>query len=234
MVTNVPTCWICGATADSAEHMVKASDVRAIFPGLNQRAPAFRHSKHLKNEPVRGAQAPILKFKPSLCRHCNNARSQPWDKAWEALEKGVREAKPRLRTRDRIPLGRIFAVNRHDSMLHVHQFLTKLLGCIAVEHDIPLPVASFAHHLRSGSAEPTLRIVFVHIPPGSTRIKIQVGHVDAKTDKNTGEVATAVWHYIVGSLGVAVSYARPGLSQLRFTSNLGWHPDDVSRTWILR
>lgn len=232
MATGIPTCWICGAVADSAEHMVKASDVRAIFPGLNQRSPAFRHSKHQINEPIRGPKAPILKFRPSLCQHCNNARSQPWDRAWESLEKGVREAKPALNAKDRIPLGRIFAANRDQSMLHVHQYLTKLLGCVAVEYDIPLPVASFAHHLSSGTAEPTLRIIFVYIQPYNT--KIQVGHVNAKIDKATGEAATAVWHYIVGSLGVAVSYVRPGLSHLRFTPKTGWHPDDTSRTWVLR
>lgn len=230
----MPECWICGEPADSAEHMIKASDVRAIFPGLNTSSPAYRHSKHRRNEPVRGAQAAILKFRPSLCQHCNNARSQPWDKAWEALEKGVREARPRLHARDRIPLSRIFSVSRRQSMLHVHQYLTKCFGCVAVENQIPLPIAKFAHHLRSGTADPSLRIVFVHIPPGSCKVQIQVGHVNATTNKDTGVIATAVWHYIVGSLGVAVSYTRPGLSQLRFTTSLGWHPDDASCTWILK
>lgn len=119
-------------------------------------------------------------------------------------------------------------------MLHIHQFFTKLLGCVAVEHNIPLPIASFAHHLRSETAEPNLRIVFVHIPAGSTKDKIQIGYVNATTNITTGEVMKAVWHYIVGSLGVAVSYVRPGLSQLRFTAKLGWHLNNVSRTWRLR
>lgn len=234
MTTVITTCWICGAAADSAEHMVKASDFRVMFPGRTQNAPAYRHSKHRINELVRGAEASVLKFKPSLCQPCNNARSQPWDRAWEALEKGIREARPRLSKGNRIPLGRIFAMNRQNSMLHIHQFFTKLLGCVAVEYDIPLPIASFAHHLRSETAEPNLRIVFVHIPAGSTKDKIQIGYVNATTDISTGEVMTAVWHYIVGSLGVAVSYVRPGRSQLRFTANLGWHPNDVNRTWRLR
>lgn len=234
MGEKMPTCWICGAVADSAEHMVKASDVRAIFPGLNQRSPAFRHSLGRSNEPVRGARAPILKFRPSLCQHCNNARSQPWDRAWEILERGVREAKPPLKAGDRIPLRRIFVSSRNESMIHVHQFFTKLMGCVAVEHNIPLPISSFAEHLKAGIAEPTLRIAFVHIPPGSTKIKIQVGHVHAKTDKVTGIIATAVWHYVVGSLGVEVSYARHGYSQLRFFSKLGWHPNDINRTWKLQ
>jgi hypothetical protein len=229
----MPICWICGAVADSAEHMVKASDVRAIFPRLTQMSPAFRHSYGRTNEAVRGANAVILKFRPSLCQYCNNSRSQPWDRAWQLLERNLREAKPPLKTGDRIPLGRIFISNRTESMLHVHQFFTKLMGCVAIEHNIPLPVASFAQHLKAGAAEPTLRIAFVHIPPGSTKIKIHIGNVNTKTDKVTGVIATAVWHYVVGSICVEVSYVRPGFAQLRFVRKLGWHPDDVSRTWKL-
>ena len=234
MAMGEPACWICGAVADSAEHMVKASDVRANLPGLTHRRPAFRHTKHQRNIPVRGAQAPILKFKPSICQHCNNARSQPWDRAWETLERGVREARPQLREGDRIPLGRIFPVNRQQAMLNVHLFLTKMFGCVAVENSIPVPIESFARHLMNGTPDPSIRLVFVHIPPGSTKIKIQVGHVNVRNDNQTGHTATAVWHYIVGTLGVAVSFAKPGLHQLRFTTNLGWHPDDVNRTWTLR
>jgi hypothetical protein len=230
---TVPSCWICGADANSAEHMVKASDVRAHFPGLNQKTPAYRQSSKRKNEPIRGAKAPILKFRPSLCAHCNNARSQPWDKAWAALERGVRESRPALRTGDRIPLEHIFPNARYSSMLGVHQYFTKLLGCYSVEYDVPLPVSSFAHHLLQGSAEPGLRLVFVHVPQGSMNAKIQVGHVQSWTGDQSGRSLAAVWHYIVGTLGVAISYTAPGYAALRFTSKHGWHPDDVSRTWRL-
>jgi hypothetical protein len=227
-------CWICGAPADSAEHMVKASDVRAMFTGLSHHAPAYRQSSGRLNEPVRGAKAPILKFKPSLCQHCNNARSQPWDRAWEALEKGVREAWPALRKGSRIPLGTIFPNSRRESMTYVHQYFTKLLGCIAVEYAVPLPLQSFAQNLRAGLPEPSMRLVFVHIATESMRAKIQVGHVQSWTGDQTGQSVAAVWHYIVGRLGVAVSYVRPGYSSMRFTSCEGWHPDDTSCTWMLQ
>lgn len=230
----VAPCWICGAEANSAEHMVKASDVRAIFPGLSHHTPAYRQSSQRLNEPVRGAKSPILKFKPSLCQHCNNARSQPWDRAWESLERGVREARPALRRGSRIPLATIFPSSRRESMMNVHQYFTKLIGCIAVEYAVPLPVQSFAQHLRDGVPDPSLRLVFVHIPAHSTRARIQVGHVQSWTGDQTGQSVAAVWHYIVGSLGVAVSYVRPGFSGMRFTSVQGWHPEDASCTWMLR
>ena len=229
----MPACWIWGAVADSAEHMVKASDVRAIFPGLSQHAPAYRQSSVRMNEPVKGAQAPVLKFRPSLCQHCNNARSQPWDRAWEALGKGVREAKPSLRRGSRIPLNSIFPNGRRESMANVHRYLTKLMGCIAVEYAVPMPVASFANSLMTGVPEQSLRLVFVHIPSESMKAKIQVGHVQSLNGAQTGQSVTAVWHYVVGNLGVAVSYVQDGHSTMRLTARQGWHPTDTSCTWVL-
>ena len=217
-------CWICGAAADSAEHMVKASGRSRHLPRPQPPRPGVSAIVRTSERACSRAKAPVLKFKPSLCQHCNNARSQPWDRAWEALEKGVREARPALRKGSRIPLGTIFPNSRRESMTYVHQYFTKLLGCITVEYDVPLPLQSFAQNLRTGLPEPSLRLVFVHIPADSMRAKIQVGHVRSWTGDQTGQSVAALWHYIVGSLGVAVSYVRPGYSSMRFTSFRGWHP----------
>ena len=59
-------CWICSAPADSAEHMVKASDFRSVFGVVNQNAPVFRHSSAERNFKINGAKAEVLKFRPSL------------------------------------------------------------------------------------------------------------------------------------------------------------------------
>lgn len=230
----MPKCWICGSDANSAEHMTKASDIRATYPELNSKAPVYRHSRGRSNEIVQGPKSELLKFAPSLCSECNNRRSQPWDRAWEALERGVREAKPTLRAGDRIPLSRIFPTDRDDSMMHVLQYLTKQIGCHAVEYDVPLPVIEFAECLVKQIPHEHLRLVLFHVPPGRSKAQIQVGDIHVWTGDQTGRAVAAVWHYLIGTLGVAVAYCRPEHAHMRMTLALGWNPSDVNRTWRLQ
>ena len=216
-------CWICGAPGDSAEHMVKASDFRSIFGKVTQRAPAYRHFRDGSNVQIRGAQAENLKFAPSLCSVCNNARTQPHDRAWQSLSEFVRASRPPLVAGSRIPLSRIFPGSTKQSMLDVHLYFVKLLGCYAVEYKVPLPTAHFGLCIQNAAPHPSVRLIFVHIASGSTRYQIQVGHINAM---NVGEkTVSASWFYIVGTLGVAISYNEAG--HPRLTRDRGWHPNDT-------
>jgi hypothetical protein len=38
-------CWICSDEADSAEHLIKASDLRALFGNVSQKNPIYFHTK---------------------------------------------------------------------------------------------------------------------------------------------------------------------------------------------
>ena len=220
---NMHDCWICGAAAYSAEHMVKASDFRSVFGKVTQKTPAFRHSKDELNVHVRGAQADNLKFAPSLCGFCNNARTQPHDRAWERLSTFVRTSRPPLTSGSRIPLQQVFPCTVKQSMLNVHLYFLKLLGCYAVEYHVPLPVEHFGLCIQNSLPHPCVRLIFVHIAAGATRYSIQVGHINAMNVG--GKAVSANWFYIVGVLGVAVSYNEVG--HPRLTRDRGWHPSDI-------
>jgi hypothetical protein len=105
------TCWICGRAADSAEHMVKASDARQTFGHITQDNPIYRHSSDQPNLPVCGLRSDNIKFSRSICSDCNNARTQSHDKAWEKLSKWIYELDPPLSPGTIIPLNRIFEEN---------------------------------------------------------------------------------------------------------------------------
>lgn len=220
---SAPTCWICGAAADSAEHMVKASDFRSVFGKITQSSPAFRQSKEHPNQPIRGAKAEILKFAPSLCGHCNSTRTQQHDRAWQTLSEFVRRSRPALAAGSRLPLSRIFPGTVKESMLGVHLYFLKLLGCYAVEHKIPLSLNHLAMCLQASVPMQALRLVFVSVPTDSSLHKIQVS--DIRTLNIGGKTASAVWFYRVETLGVVVSYCEPGHPIL--TRDRGWHPSDV-------
>lgn len=226
---SASTCWICGAIANSAEHMVKASDFKSVFGRVTQSAPAYRHSKESPNQPIRGPKAEILKFAPSLCGNCNSTLTQPHDMAWQRLSEFVRGARPTLAAGSRIPLQRVFPSTVKESMLSVHFYFLKLLGCHAVEHKIPLPVNHFAMCLKHSIACQALRLVFVNVPAGSSRHKIQVGDIQALNIG--GKTVSAAWFYRIEMLSVVVSYCEPG--HHRLTRDRGWHPNDVSTRIVM-
>lgn len=216
-------CWICGAAAETAEHMVKASDFRSVFGRVTQSSPAYRQSKIRRNEPIKGANAGILKFAPSLCGYCNNTRTQPHDFAWQTLSEFIRQSRFPLRAGSRLPLRAIFPSHPEESMLGVHLYFLKLLGCQAVEHRIPLPINHFAICLQAGLPNQNLRLIFVNVPADSSRYRIQVGAIDALNVQ--GKTVSASWFYRVENLSVVVSYCEPG--HPRLTRDRGWNPTDV-------
>lgn len=219
----MPNCWICGCQADSAEHMVKASDFRAAFGSVTQANPAYRHSVLAKNEPIRGANADILKFRRSLCSHCNNARTQPHDRAWEALLDRVCNGLPVLGRRDLLPLGEIFGVGSEaEGMLNAHLFFLKQLGCHAVENSIPLPLNHIALCILNSVPYPDIYLTFVSVAP-QERTKVWVGDIETLSVGTT--VVSAKWFYVVDRLGVYVILREPGRPNM--ISARGWNPNDT-------
>lgn len=220
---NASSCWICGSPADSAEHMVKASDFRSVFGRVTHKAPAYRHSRGDANHPIRGVDVSAIKFRPSLCQRCNNARTQTHDRSWEMFLAFVRSFRPKLRKGDRVPFSRIFRGNVESSALALHMYFLKQLGCHSVENGVPLPINQFASCILSNNPHPCVRLIFVSVPSDASKYKIQVG--DIQTLNRAGRAVSAIWHYRVETLGVFVSYTEP--EHPRLTQERGWHPHDM-------
>ncbi len=223
-------CWICGAVADSSEHMIKASDFRSLFPGVTHKNPVFRHTREQLNQSIKGANANNLKFKPSLCQHCNNSRTQQYDLAWQELSQVLQAMSP-LRRGFQLPVKRAFGANARSMMVAVHLYFLKALGCMAVEYAIPLPIKDFAVAILSGIPHPHMRLGFSAVPPtNGTSAGIYVGHIDA-VNRGTQTVGAA-WFYVIGCAGVHVVYHEPATPRL--ASYTGWHPNDVGLCIRLR
>jgi hypothetical protein len=81
-----PLCWICKKNkADSGEHKTKRSDLLAVLGKVSQKQPFFYSDTKKKNQVVGSLDAKILKSPVRICAHCNNARTQPHDRAWERM-----------------------------------------------------------------------------------------------------------------------------------------------------
>jgi hypothetical protein len=219
---NPTLCWICGAPADSSEHMVKASDLRAVFGKVTQGEPLYRHAGEERNLPIGGVNAAPMKFKPSICQRCNNARTQPHDKAWEALSAAARSAEPPLERGSQLPLQAAFGAEIENGLLGVHLYFVKLLGCHAVEYGVPLPIKTFAVAILGGYPHPNVFLSFANESTNQGKNQVHVGNISAANVD--GLTVGATWYYIIGTFGVLVTYSEHGRPEPK--DNPVWHPDD--------
>lgn len=225
MRNSEQACWICGGAADSAEHMVKASDYRAIFCEVTQKNPTYRHSRLGVNEKVLGARSSKLKFAPSICKDCNNSKTQNHDRAWEKLSREMGSRRASLGTGKVLPLRRFFGEDYKRAMVGVHLYFTKLLGCHAVEYSIPLPLEQFGFCIASEVPHSCIFLKFFDASSRNGDDEIEVGIVEAAVQSGSygPKALSATWEYIVGNIGVLVVYDQ--ISTEDHKARALWHPE---------
>lgn len=220
------TCWICGAEdAATREHLVKASDLKALYGKPSQAEPLFLNANQKPGRPRRrnvrvgSLKADALKFTHRICQTCNSTRTQPYDYAWEYAYSKLSQALTPLLQSGGFRANRLFPYNTVDHMLQVHLYFTKLFGCLIAEGQVPIDIAPFSEALMSGRPHPHLYLAFGHLPLPITTAGGSDLHV---VKREEGTVVCAAWLYNVGDLAVRVMYAidevtNEGLRQ-------SWHP----------
>ena len=217
-------CWICGANADTGEHRVKASDLRAIFRSVSQNRPLFLHTEQKRNQLVKGIKAGILKSRARLCATCNNQRTQPHDRAWERLSCYLRSRGRPLRVGDRIHLHKVFPGSVRKSMLSVHLYFVKRLGCEIAEHNVPINLGSFSGAILQEGPHPN---VYLAICPQIEKNARGAGGSDITAVKVGERIVYAVWFYILDKFTVRVIYAEFGERRRGLVN--AWHPSKISK-----
>ncbi len=214
-------CWICGNEATTGEHKTKASDLRALYGSVSQKNPLFLHTDQRRNQKVGSVKANKFKFDALICSHCNNARTAPYDKAWEQLSKFLRDKKPTIKKDDVISLHKIFPGAVSKSMLFVHLFFVKLFGCAIVEHKVPIDISPFSEAILQKKSHPKVFISF-----GSSS-NMGTGLTDIHADNIQGRCAYATWFYLVEPVAVNIIFAEP--SENRKGLIPAWHPSTISK-----
>lgn len=207
------TCWICGAAADSREHRIKRSDLKAVVgKSPTQANPIYIHTAVRKNRRIGSLNADALKYAPSLCQCCNNTRTQPHDYSWECLSDSLRVRQPPMVAGRYVRTNRIFPYDTRRAMRHVHLYLVKLFGCMIVEGEVQgIDISSFAHAIRNDRIHPNVYAAFGPAPHNDVEDKVIASGSDLQTAVLTdGRCAYAVWIHHVGTLWVRVMYALDG------------------------
>lgn len=197
-------CWICGNNADSGEHRIKASDLKAMFGKVQQAKPIYMHTDQARNQRVAGLQSDKLKYARVLCSQCNNARTQASDKAWEHLSHNLQTRIPTIKNGSSIRLAKIFPGNVHQKMTSVHLFFVKQLGCLIAENDVPIELAGFSDAILKNKPHPNVYLRFVIFPNDALPLSAGVSPLDTK--EANGKVQLASWTYWIDRIGVYVMY----------------------------
>lgn len=214
-------CWICGGEANSGEHLVKASDLRALFGNVTQKKPLYFHNSVARNQPIAGIKSDKLKYTKCICARCNNERTQTHDHAWKRLSQYLRSTQ--YHTSTLIRLKRVFPGKVRQSMLDVHLFFVKLFGCLIVEHSIPLDISTFSESILRGVPHPKVHLAFWTCP-GRPSTK-QAGCTLVHTSMLNGSITFGTWFYIVDNISVNVMYAEP--TERRQGLAHSWHPSTI-------
>ncbi len=138
-------CWWCGGAADSREHKHKASLLRQMWgeEGLY----LGRDGQELWSVP--SVKSSAVKFGKTLCRECNNARSQPFDEAYDKYAKYVWEHARSLSRAKQIDWADVYGPDWQESVRDLGKYFIKATGCWMADGGFS-PPAVFVQFLEGG------------------------------------------------------------------------------------
>jgi hypothetical protein len=223
MTVGMMKCWICGDSAPlTGEHRTKRSDLKAVFGEPSQKQPLFLHDVNRKNRRVGSLNAAILKTSAGLCGHCNNARTQPHDQAWQALSAALRVRLPTIGVGGSLRATTVFRYDTARQMFNVHLYFLKLFGGQIVDQGIAMDVAQFGRSIVDDRAHPNIYLKFGHGAGLSGAPMTGISHMRVAIDPSNDSIACAVWFYCVAPFAVQVMFAVDGEPWPGLKGS--WHP----------
>lgn len=211
-------CWICGSDARTGEHIVKRSDLDALFPNVTQASPLFVHKEKTRNHKVGSIRSSKLTHPAKICARCNNSLTQSHDNAWQRLSNSMRTHTPSLNPGAAFRAQRAFPSHTHRNLLRVHLFFLKAFGCMIKSGNVDIPLDPFANAILQGCAHPNVYLKF-----GCGIDEDVAGVSDMCTASlENGEITYATWIYQVGRIWVNLMFAHEGEERDGLIG--AWHP----------
>ncbi len=136
-----PRCWWCGDPADSREHKFKQSELK-----LNNGSGSWTgdaavvhggHGRELK--PVQGPNSTHVKFERSMCQNCNNARSQPFDRAYDQFIEHMSANEATIGVDRRFRFSDIYGSDWPAQRVNLIKYWVKHVCCMAAQNGLAIP-----------------------------------------------------------------------------------------------
>lgn len=219
-------CWICGGVADTREHMIKASDIRSVFPAIGKNNPAYiNYQKGEVRKTVYAAKSKSLTYKNKICSRCNNDLTQPYDKAWESLSSYIKILKPSANCNCTINLSNVFPATVRSSMKDVQLYFCKMFGCMVSDYKVPFDLTEVASCLLNRKSYNNIELLLVG---NSGHTKKKMALITPMTAVSMcNKIQYVFWLYNVNVFSVVVAYSAGIGSVPGF--KFGWHPDRVGK-----
>lgn len=181
------TCWWCGGAADSREHKHKAALLRRMWG--TEGLVLGRNGEDFHD--LRSPRSSAVKFGKTLCQNCNNAKSQPFDVAYDTYADYIRISSPQLARSKRIDWREVFGKDWKQPTRNLGCYFVKSFGCWFAEEGFP-PPAPFAVFLDGD------KLVDTHIMPvrqQSATLAYRAMRLDGETvgDSGIGFLDSVAW-----------------------------------------
>lgn len=134
-------CWWCGSPAATQEHKFKRTDLERMWPVGD---PYLVHGDGTGDRlsKVRSARkSPQVRFLLNLCARCNNARSQPFDRAYDLFAEYVWTHLGTLRWRRHIDAASIYGGDWQAGLQDLTRYVVKHAGCRVADGGFPVPLS---------------------------------------------------------------------------------------------
>ena len=133
-------CWMCGSPADSGEHRLKKADlVRAYGKGPYSGPSAPLHFRDGKSTPLQGPNSRVVKYSHSICQACNNAATQPYDRAYDVLLGWLRSNECDVLRKRLINFEEVYGSDFQSGQLDLFKYFVKSFGCRLVDAEQGVP-----------------------------------------------------------------------------------------------
>jgi len=136
-VTPTATCWWCQSPGPlTSEHKFKLADLKRMGQGSG--AHLWGNGEVTKL--IKSARkSPEVRFRPNLCAECNNARSQPFDRAYQIFSDFAWDRQEELESSTRIDMRKIYGANWREESLNLARYIVKHAGCRMDHEGYPVP-----------------------------------------------------------------------------------------------
>lgn len=176
-VAVLKSCWWCGSPGPlTHEHKFKKSDLLRMWePGSS---PVWGNNTELRQ--IRSARkSPEVRFDPGLCGPCNNDRSQPFDRAYQAFSDHVWD-RPELWRADFLDMAQIYGRNWRAAVRNLGRYFAKHIGSRMAHDGFAVPTSLCAFLDGASHASDVQMVLFKSREHYQIYTEAQLAGVDAK------------------------------------------------------
>lgn len=219
-------CWWCGAPATTEEHRIKASTLRRVARASGAEVPSNVYKRSddwdgLLRSLNKGSQ---VRWRKNMCASCNNARSQPFDEAYDVVEAFIVKNVDAMEHYREIHWCDVYGRDWRPGAENLGRYFGKQLGCMLATQQLPIPM-DLISFLNGGRRCPSIqfflrqnwRAMELHREmraAGSTEgITTFVGLLDSVAYHTDGAFSGVDYGYHIGHLWFCVAW-REGCDSL--------------------